>query len=282
MSRFVDEGMAEGAATVVVTTRNNWSLLREALGKRAANVRFTDRDSFYTRPARALALYDATLRHHLGKGAPSVRVVGEVQFGPTPAEWDSWMAYEAIANRAFAADPAWIVCPYDERALPPTVIESARRTHPAIMSDVRHPSDRYSDPAMLVRTLAPDHGPLLDLAPLPNVPDAHAFREVLGAALSAAEVPAAPALDMLVAASELYANATSHGGGMLLARAGEVDGRFVCEIADAGPGLSDPLAGYLPPKPDQGRGAGLWIARQLVSHVELLPSAPGLVVRLWL
>jgi anti-sigma regulatory factor (Ser/Thr protein kinase) len=280
MSRFLDEGMAEGAATVAITTRSNWSLLRDALGPRANKVHFTDRDSFYTRPARALAQFDATLRHHLGKGAPSVRVVGEVQFGPTAAEWDMWIACEAIANRAFAGEPAWIVCPYDERVLDPTVIESAACTHPGIVSHVREGSDRYGDPAALVRALTPEHWPTLDLVRLPAVPDAHAFRDVLASELAAAEVSAAPALDMLVAANEVYANATSHGGGVLLARAGEVHGRFVCEIADAGPGLDDPLAGYIPPKPDEG-GAGLWIARQLVSQVELVPSSPGLVVRLW-
>jgi anti-sigma regulatory factor (Ser/Thr protein kinase) len=282
MSRFLDEGLHEGAAAVAVTSRANWSLLQDALGARAEQVHFTDRDSFYTRPARALAMYDATVRHHLGNGAPSLRVVGEVQFGPTPVEWDAWTAYEAIVNLAFAGDPVWIVCPYDERALPRQVLDSACRTHPEVVSGGRHASSAYGDLAKLVGALAPPHQPLRELSPMPAVPDAHAFRDVLAARLRAADVPAAPALDMLLAASEVYANAEKYGGGVVLARTGEVAERFVCEIADAGPGYDDPLAGYLPPKPEQGRGAGLWIARQLVSHVELLSSPVGLLVRLWL
>jgi anti-sigma regulatory factor (Ser/Thr protein kinase) len=63
---------------------------------------------------------------------------------------------------------------------------------------------------------------------------------------------------------------------------GLVDGHFVCEISDDGPGLDDPLAGYVPPRPDQEDGAGLWVARQLSSRLELMSSADGLTVRLWL
>jgi hypothetical protein len=56
----------------------------------------------------------------------------------------------------------------------------------------------------------------------------------------------------------------------------------VCEITDAGMGLDDPLAGYLPPKSEDGPGAGLWVARQLTRRVDLLTSPQGLTVRLWL
>jgi anti-sigma regulatory factor (Ser/Thr protein kinase) len=282
MCRFLEEGMADGAAAVAVTTPSNWAVLREALGGRGAGVHFTDRDSFYTSPPRALAMHDATLRHHLGKGAPSVRIVAEVQFGPTPTDWKTWTAYEAIANRAFADQPAWIVCPYDERVLPRDVLDGAWRTHPEVVSGDRHVSSLYDDAAAVVRSLTPEHEPLLPLKPLAAAPDAHAFRDVLAAELRVAELPPPRALDMLVAANEVFVNAEKHGGGATLVRTGEVDGRFVCEISDGGRGLDDPLAGYLPPKPDQGRGAGLWVARQLVSHVEVLPSPLGLVVRLWL
>ena len=69
---------------------------------------------------------------------------------------------------------------------------------------------------------------------------------------------------------------------LTMIRAGLVDGWFVCEIGDRGPGLDDPLAGYVPPTPGQPGGEGLWISRRLVSRVELIPAEPGLTVRLWL
>jgi anti-sigma regulatory factor (Ser/Thr protein kinase) len=282
MSRFLADGLDDGDAAVAVTTRANWSLLHDALGERASNVQFTDRDEFYVRPAKALAQYDAMLRHHLGKGAPSVRVVGEVQFGPTRAEWDEWTAYEAIANHSFAERPAWIVCPYDARVLQAPVIENAWRTHPSVMTAERRPSSLYGGDDALVRALAPRHEPLAGLEPLPDAGDAQTFRDLLSVRLTAADVPGRHKLDMLVAANEVFANAWRHGGGVTVVRSGMVDGRFVCEITDAGEGLDDPFAGYLPPKSEDGPGAGLWVARQLCRRVDLLTSPLGLTVRLWL
>jgi anti-sigma regulatory factor (Ser/Thr protein kinase) len=85
-----------------------------------------------------------------------------------------------------------------------------------------------------------------------------------------------------MAADEIFKNARQHAGGPEVLRAGTVDGWFVCEVTDRGPGLVDPMAGYLPPRPPRRPAAGLWIARQLVSRLELLPAAPGLTARLWL
>ena len=56
----------------------------------------------------------------------------------------------------------------------------------------------------------------------------------------------------------------------------------MCEVSDAGGGLDDPLAGYVPPCAPAGNGAGLWVARQLTRRLDLLDSPEGgLTVRLW-
>jgi anti-sigma regulatory factor (Ser/Thr protein kinase) len=123
---------------------------------------------------------------------------------------------------------------------------------------------------------------LPELEPLRSAPDADTFRDLLAARMTAAGVDGPRKLDMVVAANEVFANGFEHGRGVTLARAGTAGGRFVCEISDAGPGLDDPFAGYLPPEPDGGRGAGLWIARQLTWRVDLITSPQGLTVRLWL
>jgi anti-sigma regulatory factor (Ser/Thr protein kinase) len=280
-SRFLTGGLERGAATVAVTSRSNWGLLRDALGERASDVEFTDRDEFYVRPAKAIASYDATLRHHLGKGAPSVCLLAEVQFGPSQAEWDQWIAYEAIANRAFADKPAWIVCPYDARVLSPVVVEGAWRTHPTVVAAEGAPGGQYDEGEHLLRALAPRHEALLELQPLPRAADAEAFRDLLAERLAAADVPAGRKLDMLVAASEVFANAAVHGRGVTMVRTGTVEGRFVCEISDAGAGFDDPFAGFLPPKSSDEPGAGLWVARQLTWRVDMITSPRGLTVRLW-
>ena len=281
MAEFLAAGLDEGAPGLAVTSRSHCALLRDGLGAASDRVRFVDRDDWFVRPANTIAAYDATLRDLARGGAASIRVVGEVQFGPTAEEWRDWTAYEAILNRALAEHPAWFVCPYDRRVLPEQVVEAASRTHPEVLTDTRHRSDSFSSPEETVLDLTPAHEPLDELRALPLAADAVSFRERLAAELAAAKVPEATALNMLVAANEVAVNALRHGGGTEAIRAGRVDGHFVCEISDRGPGLADPLAGYLPPNPEAGRGAGLWTARQLVSRLELISAGDGLTVRLW-
>jgi anti-sigma regulatory factor (Ser/Thr protein kinase) len=281
MAQFLEAGLEEGAAVVAVTTRSNWASLRDMLGTTAEQVSFTDRDTCYVRPASAIAAYDATLRHHLRGGAPSVRVLAEVQFGPTPEEWDEWTAYEAIANRAFAEHAAWITCAYDARVLPDQVVEGAWRTHPQVMTGALQESPHFDEAEELVRTLTREPEPLPELHPLRPGDDV-SLREQLAAELAAARIPKAIALNMLLATDEIIANAWRYAEGPEMLRAGLVRGQFVCEVSDGGRGFDDPLAGYIPPGTDQKRAPGLWIARQLVSRLEFLPSADGLGVRLWL
>ncbi|HKP91672.1 MAG TPA: sensor histidine kinase [Thermoleophilaceae bacterium] len=282
MSQVLLDGLDEGAAAVAVTSRGNWALLRDVLGERASSVDFMDRDEFYLRPAKALARYDVTLRHHLGLGAPEVRVLGEVQFGPTEKEWGEWTAYEALVNRAFADKAAWIICPYDARVLPQSVIDDASRTHPNVITRARHASSLYGGVEAVTSALAPQYEPLPQLETLPPAPDGQTFRDLLAARLAAAGVPGARTLDMLVAANEVYVNAVQHAGGVTLVRTGRVEGRFVCEITDAGAGIDDPDAGYVPPSSEDAPGAGLWVARQLTRRLDLLASPQGLTARLWL
>jgi anti-sigma regulatory factor (Ser/Thr protein kinase) len=86
---------------------------------------------------------------------------------------------------------------------------------------------------------------------------------------------------MLVAAGEVLSNAQRHGGETLSVQVGRVGDRFVCEVSDDGPGIDDPLAGFLPPRLGHSDGAGLWVARQLTRQLELVPTPNGISVRLW-
>jgi anti-sigma regulatory factor (Ser/Thr protein kinase) len=87
---------------------------------------------------------------------------------------------------------------------------------------------------------------------------------------------------MLVAAGEVLANAGRHGREPVSVRVGRVGVRFACEVSDGGPGIGDPLVGYVPPRPGHVEGAGLWVARQLTRQVELVSSPQGFSVRLWI
>jgi anti-sigma regulatory factor (Ser/Thr protein kinase) len=278
---FLREGLEQGP-TMTVLTRRHWSLLREELGSDAGEIAFTDCDDFYIRPVDVIAAYDATTPELVASGARSVRVAAEIPIQATRGEWSDWISYEAIVNRALENRPIDVLCVYGMQDAPDDVIDAVWRTHQLVEGNGSAGHPHYHDPREVVATQTATPGPLPDLHTLAATDDPLEFRELLAAELAAARAPNAKALDLLVAASEVFENARRHGGGVSRVRAGLVDGWFACEIEDQGPGLDDPLAGYLPPRPEQAQGEGLWIARRLVRRLELLDNAPGLTVRLWL
>jgi anti-sigma regulatory factor (Ser/Thr protein kinase) len=282
MAPFLRAGLEEGSATLAVLRRGSWALFREALGADAERIRFIDNGDMYVRPARTIAAYDQTLGGLVRDGAPSVRAVAEVEFGPEPSEWQRWIAYESMFNRALADHPARVVCVYNTQVMPDDVIETAWQTHPEVAAGELAASPHYREPEDVVAGIVPAPRAVDGLRDLAPCDSPEAFRQELTAELAASGLPEAAVLNMLVAANEVAENAWRYAGGPQALRVGYVDGGFVCEIADHGPGIDNAMAGFLPPRAAPGRGAGLWIARQLVTQVDVITTDAGATVRLWL
>lgn len=276
---FLREGLAAGEAAIVANSRDGLAAMREALGSDADQVAFFDNASTYTRPARTVAAYWGAFVEQL-RTAPSVRAVAQMHLSPAPAEWGEWMAYEAVTNVAYSHLPVWVVCTYDANGLPDPVLDGVSRTHSEILIDGWQESQRFEDARDAVRRLMPVPVSLTGLRSLEAAGDLEVFRTRLARELSAENVPDARALDMLVAGTEIAANALKHGGGIEDVRVGRVDGRFVCEVVDHGRGFDDPAAGYLAPR--EGTGTGLWVARQLAWRIEFFGSPRGFTARIWL
>jgi anti-sigma regulatory factor (Ser/Thr protein kinase) len=281
MAPLLRAGVADGEPVVLVLERRKWELLADALGADAEAISFVDRDGFYTRPEAALAVYDGRIRRLVRYGASSIRVFGEPRWD-NEAEWNAWISYEAILNRAFAHHPGWFICGYDGREVPEQVLDAAFETHPEALTDDCAPSPRYHEPEDVVSARTPTPVPLANLHPLRLDGRPRAFRAALREELEAAAVPELEADNMLIAAGEVLANAQQHGGETLSVNVGRVGERFVCEVSDDGPGIDDPLAGFLPPRPGHAHGAGLWVARQLTRQLELGRSPARSSVRLWI
>jgi anti-sigma regulatory factor (Ser/Thr protein kinase) len=278
---FVEEGFEAGEPVIAVLHGEHGTALRDGLGAGADALTLIDPDEHYSRPEAALASYDATLRRLIGGGAPGVRLVGELPTIRTAAGWDRWAAYDAILNRAFAHQPVWIVCVYDTETLPEHAVHAARCTHPVAFGAAGRPNDDYLPPDDVVRARTPATAPLDGLEALEVDGDGAELRRRLGVALDAAGVEPEDGGGMLLAVGEVYNNARRHAGGATAVRVGVVDGHFVCEVHDAGPGVEDPLAGFLPPRPGGGSGAGLWVARQATQQLETVVAPGGHAVRLW-
>ena len=277
---FLMDGLQAGERCLVGNTRDGIAAVREALGPDAARVSFLDIGSVYTRPARTIATYFGAFRRHAAAGGAVRAVASASQHGPTAEDWDEFAAYEAITNVAYAHLPVWVVCAYDANATPDRVLEAAWQTHPEVLSEHWQTSEAFEDPPELVRRLTRAPEELPQLRSFAAGDDLERFRERLARELAQEQVIASKALDMLVAGTELAANAVRHGGGIEEVRVGRVEGRFVCEVVDRGPGFDDPLAGYRAPR--DGPGSGLWVARQLTWRIEWFHSPRGFTVRAWL
>lgn len=276
---FLRDGLEAGESCVVGHNRAGIATMRDALGPDADRVAYVDLSRTYTRPARAVAAYYATFQRLL-RTAPSVRAVAEFQFGPTFDDWREWESYEAITNLAYAHLPVWVVCTYPRTGLPDTVLKGVLSTHSEVLTDGWAKSEHFEDPQEALRRLTPESKLLPDLRSWSVDSDLERFRERLARDLVAEKVPRKKALEMLVAATEVAANAVSHGGGIEEVRVGRADGRFVCEVIDRGSGFDDPLAGYLVPR--SGTATGLWVARQLTWRLEFFHCSRGFTVRIWL
>ncbi len=277
---FLRAGLEAGEGGIVAHTRPGLAAMREALGADAERVRFVNVETAYTRPARTLAGYHRVYVEQL-RAAGSLRAVADVQLGPDAGEWDEWVGYESVFNAAFAHLPAWVMCTYDANGLPDALLDGVWRTHPEVLAGAELAgSDRFEPPAALLSGVAAAPEPLPDLRPIPFGADIEAFREHLASALAAEGAPEAKALDMLLAGTEIAANAVTHGGGVAAVRVGRARGRFVCEVIDRGPGFADPTAGYIPP--GRGAGTGLWVARQLTWRLEFFHARRGFTTRIWL
>jgi anti-sigma regulatory factor (Ser/Thr protein kinase) len=276
---FLADGLDEHEAVVCVVDPRKRAMLERELCELAPRIDWIDRDGYYTRPEDALAGYDAHVRRYLRNGADRVRVFGELPLCHTPGESDTWILYEALLNPAFAHHPITIVCGLDTREQPEDVLEGSWETHPKTLKAYWSDNDHYHDPRTVVRARTPEPGDVPPLTSLPPGIDARELRTRLLAEMSGAELADGDARELLIATGEVLANAHHYGGGVRALRVGRAGDGFVCEVADRGPGLDDPLAGYLPPR--AGRGAGLWVARQLTRRLEMISTERGLTTRLW-
>jgi anti-sigma regulatory factor (Ser/Thr protein kinase) len=290
---FLRDGIALGEPCLAVTSARNVALLREALGPdHAATVDLQPADVWLSTPWRALVAYRRWVERHSGGAsaiAPQrrVRVLGE-PFAPgrTTAAAREWTRYEALLNVAFAALPLTLLCSYDAAALPRAALDDVLRSHPQLLEPSQQLRDNpgFAEPRSLFAALD-----AVALEPVPSAvaeqpvdSDLHALRGFVAAQAQRAGVPGDRIPDVTLAAHEVAANACTHGGGDAVLRAWTTDGEFLCEVADHGAGMRDPLAGNVEPAVTQPSGRGLWLARQLCDLVQVRTGAAGTTVRLHL
>jgi anti-sigma regulatory factor (Ser/Thr protein kinase) len=279
---WLKEGHANGDGSVVATTAAHIAQFRDALGADGDSVSFIAADTLYVQPVQTIAAWQRLLVDAAAAGIAYTRMVGEVAFGTTPDVQTSWTRYESALNAVFELSPAWIVCPYDSRVLPPGVIDQASRTHPTVWNSTRHKSDRYEAPARLLREIvepgrAVTGSPDVELGIDDGMGD---VRDLVRTAGARAGLERARVEELVLAVSELAGNTVRHAGGGGRVALWITSEGVVCEVTDRGGGLHDPLAGLVPPKPSASAGMGLWIARQLSDSLAIGGGDDGTTVRI--
>jgi serine/threonine-protein kinase RsbW len=106
-------------------------------------------------------------------------------------------------------------------------------------------------------------------------------RDLVDQTARLAGVSAANAHSLVIAVSELAANAVRHGGGRGRILIEQTDDGLRVEVSDHGPGLPEHLSQELPP-PDAVSGRGLWMARNLCRDLDISSTARGVTVRLFM
>jgi len=277
----VRAALDEDRRVLVINRPDRLALLAEALDGDAGRIDSRPSTAWYGHPHRMLAAY-----HEYTRGRPTL-VVGEALWaGMSERAVTDLIRYDSVINAALAPAPSIMMCLYDLRQVPESVLALQPVVHPLLLGPGGlAPSGSFVEPHELV--LDGDRVPF----PAPG-PDAHTvrftarelkrLRQTVGDYARAAGMDRNLITSIVLSVSEIAANSVEHGAGFGTI-AMWVEGReLVCEIADPGGALDDPLPGYIPPEPESPRGYGLWISRQLCDRVDLRAEGDVLRVRLHL
>jgi anti-sigma regulatory factor (Ser/Thr protein kinase) len=284
---FLEAGLRAGDLVALACPDDTTALICDALGEQATLVRAEPRLSLLaSRAPDALTMCRRYLEQATTGGSGRLRVVAGIDWGNDPADWREGQRFESVYNRLIGDAPANAICLYDRRRLSPEVVDSAAATHPVLVQGAQWRTNAdYQDPASYVPSLPIPREPIEDGAPVFVVEDAPALaalRHQLGAVLGARVPNRDQREDLHLAVAEIAANAFRHGRRPVSARVWTDGVRIVCTITDAGTSYDDPFSGFLPAHGfdlSQG-GMGLWLARKLWDHVDVLPGPDGLTVRL--
>jgi anti-sigma regulatory factor (Ser/Thr protein kinase) len=275
VTSFIREGIACGAHVVVALPDEKHRWVRHELGRVGDAVESVDPAQLYARHGPMFhAIFELLVRHGSPDG-PGLRLVAEQPLGDRRrGDVCAYLRYEAAANAAYRDFNARILCPYDAR-LPDAILEPVRQTHPQTWQpDSSQPNARFEDPREFVRRFVSDRrGEAEDevrVQPLEQREDVGRARALARERAVAAGLAADAVEDLVMAVSEVVANAFLHGAAPRSLCSYEEAEHLVVRVRDAGEGPADPLVGYLPPDSESPGGRGLWLAHQLCDIVEVV------------
>jgi hypothetical protein len=267
-----------GEPALAVVPGSRAELLWAALGDA---VEYADSALWCAIPGWTLGALDRYLRRDRPGGARLWLLAEPGWDTGDPQRTAEWQRLESVLNVVFASAPVSLVCSYDSSALPPEIVAEAGATHPALTAHGRSAlSAGFVDPSGYQ---APDPG---QPAPPPGAQALDFGVSALGPVRRTAHdwarsegLDDLQARDLLIAVHEVVSNAVEHGGGTGTAQLWASPESLFCEVTSP-MRLGVEFPGYVPPELGQPRGRGLWMARQICTHVGVEDGPDGVRVRL--
>ncbi len=283
LAEFVKTAATAGAPLQMMLPWERVRLARRVLAALAAlplRVALDDMADVGRNPARLIPVGQAFADDHPGE---HVYCLWEPAWaGRSAAERREVGRHEGLCNLAFGEGAMTVLCLYDTTRLGAELVAEVEQTHPIVISGGR----RWSSAGYL----GPGGLPARCDEPLP-LPSAGAeveslsfadqlgsVREFVARHAAAAGLSQSRSRDLILAVSEIAANAVSYADGGVI-KAWCADGELMCQIEDSG-FIPDPLAGRRQRPPDAAGGHGLWLVNLVCDLVERRTSPAGTTTRL--
>lgn len=284
---FLRAGFEDGEPGLVSCSAATSSLLHTVLGE-DLRLGYLNRHEIYATAAGAITAYQQIVDDHVRAGAERIRLVAEVEFGPTQVRWAEWGRYESAVNHTMQPYPISAICAYDTRSTPAEILATGPATHPYLAGGIGHRRNPYYvEPAVYLRRTATTSDELLESTKptlqIHDLVDLDDLRRRLELVLHRPTHTPETAADFILAIHEVTTNAARHGRPPVHLSLWVTQTRLLCTITDQGQGFDDPLAGYTWPGSSEDTatgGMGLWLARRLCDRVDIFHGLPGFTVRL--
>jgi len=273
---FVAAGLDNAESAVVVSSAENLEAFRTAL-EPSPMVFLVDGDDWYRNPAETVGRWMGFVEGQVSRGRSRVRGVGEIAPLRRNHAVEQWLHYESILNTLLAPLPLWVLCAYNTEALPDSIIDDVRTSHPTV---IEHGSALASESYVLPSGTPTQHLTFDDRHPPAHQPVdvadtcADVEAEARRAGLAEWQVQ-----QLLAGVGEIARNAFVHGRTPVFVTVWEEHQSFVCQIEDQGAGIMNLAAGYEAPT-NGNDGWGLWLARHYTDTLEVGRGLHGNAVRL--
>ncbi len=281
---YIHSGLDEHAFVFVALKSEHIGALRSVLGDDARRTAVVDTAKWHPHPNTRLNALHQIAADAAGNGSSCLRLAVEPVWPQRRELVSEWQRFESALNHVLAPYHGSLVCLYDASDLDPSIVDVAESTHPHVhRAGERSASTHFESPDAFLRRWHDDAAiPASEPRHVQSIEELASIRAELTGVATDLRLPLRKTHDLCLAANEILTNALIYGSGPVEMWTYIEDGFLVVEVRDRGNGIADPLVGYRPPPTFKVGGRGVWLARQVVDLLEIIPTEHGTIAKLYL